>query len=318
MPIFEPQDMSFANKFLTIIVQGAPGTGKTFLGCSAYKVLILDFDNQGISRVNKDYRKPASFCKDFDEVKADIEAAKGKYETIVIDTGGALVEMLKKYVVDHPKDFKGGAKSMGGISLQGFGFVKQLWNDFIADLRRNFNVVILFHESIEKNNDDGNFYQIVCEGSTRNTVYQSADLAARLFINNGQRYLGFTPTEQYSAKACYGISGIIPVPELKDGEPNDFLTKLFAKVHKNLEDETKQLAPEKAKYDETMVEARKLISMIEKPEDVSECVKIIKQLDHALTSEKESTALLKARLAELNIVWDKSAKAYKYAESKGN
>lgn len=315
MPIFEPQDMSFANKFLTIIVQGAPGTGKTFLGCSAYKVLILDLDNQGISRVNKDYRRPASFCKDFDEVKADIEAAKGKFETIVIDTGGALVEMLKKYVVDHPKDFKGGAKSMGGISLQGFGYVKQLWNDFITELRRHFNVVILFHESIEKNSDDGVFYQIVCEGSTRNTCYQSADLAARLFINNGQRYLGFTPTEQYSAKACYGISGIIPVPELKNGEPNDFLAKLFAKVHKNLEDETKQIAPEKAKYDAAMSEARNLINLIDKPEDVSECVKVIKQLDHALTSEKEATALLKARLAELKIVWDKSAKAYKYAES---
>jgi hypothetical protein len=35
-------------------------------------------------------------------------------------------------------------------------------------------------------------------------------------------------------------------------------------------------------------------------------------LDHALTSEKESTALLKARIAELNIVWDKAAKAYVY------
>lgn len=315
MPIFEPQDMSFANKFLTIIVQGAPGTGKTFLGCSAYKVLILDLDNQGISRVNKDYRKPASFCKDFDEVKADIEAAKGKFETIVIDTGGALVEMLKKYVVNHPKDFKGGAKSMGGISLQGFGFVKQLWNDFIAELRRNFNVVILFHESIEKNSDEGNFYQIVCEGSTRNTVYQSADLAARLFISNGQRYLGFTPTEQYSAKACYGISGIMPVPELKDGEPNDFLTKLFDKVHKNLAEETKAYAPEKAKYEEAMVQAREFIGNVEKPEDVADCVKALKSLEHALTSEKESSALLKTKMAELGIVWDKSTKTYVWKKS---
>ena len=310
MPIFEPQDMSFANKHITIIVQGAPGTGKTFLGCSAYKVLVLDFDREGISRVKKEYQKPASFCANFDEVKADIEAAKGKFETIVIDTGGGLVEMLKKYVIDNPKDFKGGSKSMGGISLQGFGFVKQLWNDFITDLQRNFNVVILFHESIEKNNDEGVFYQIVCEGSTRNTCYQSADLAARLFINNGQRYLGFTPTEQYSAKACYGISGIMPVPELKNGEPNDFLAKLFDKVHKNLADETKALAPEKAKYEQAMVEAREFISNVDKPEDVSECVKAIKTLDHALTSEKEATALLKNRIAELGIIYDKATKAY--------
>lgn len=309
MPIFEPQDMSFANKHICIIVQGAPGTGKTFLGCSAHKVLVIDLD-KGISRVNPTYRKDTSMCESFDEVKADVESAKGKYDTIVIDTGGALVEMLKQYVVDHPKDFKGGAKAMGGISLQGFGFVKQLWNDFMADLRRHFNVVILFHESIEKNSDEGVFYQIVCEGSSRNTVYQSADLAARLFIQNGQRYLGFTPTEQYSAKACYGISGIVPVPELKDGEPNDFIAKLFDKVHKNLEAETKALAPEKTKYEAAMVEAREFINNVEKPEDVSECVKAIKNIDHALTSEKEATALLKARIAELGIIYDKATKAY--------
>lgn len=311
MPIIKGEELNYANKYLNIIIQGSPGVGKSTLAQSASNVLTFDFDN-GMCRVKPQHRKDTSICSTFDEVKADVAAAKGKYDTLVIDTGGALVDMMKQYVVDNPKDFKGGAKATGGISLQGFGFVKQLWNDFNRDLRNNFNMVYIFHESAERNGDDGTFYQIVVEGSTRNTVYQSADLAARLFVSNGQRYLGFTPTEQYSAKACFGISGLVPVPELKDGEPNDFLTKLFAKVRDNLNAESKALAPQKAQYAEVMEEAKKACAAVNKPEDVAPAAQFIKSLPHALTSEKEATAMLKARLAELGIVWNKTTKAYEY------
>ena len=90
-----------------LIIQGSPGVGKTTIAQSAPKVLTIDADN-GMCRV-KPQHQDASICTTFDEVKADIEAAKGQYETIVIDTGGALIEMIK-YVVDNPKEFKGGAK----------------------------------------------------------------------------------------------------------------------------------------------------------------------------------------------------------------
>ena len=304
-------ELNYENKNITIIVQGSPGVGKSSLAQSAEDVLTFDFDN-GMCRVKPEHRKDTSVCNTFDEVKADVESAKGNYKTVVIDTGGALVEMLKKYVVDNPRDFKGGAKATGGISLQGFGFVKQLWNDFMYDLRKSFNVVIIFHESAERNGDDGTFYQIVVEGSTRNTVYQSADLAARLFINNGQRYLGFTPTESYSAKSCFGISGLVAIPELKPGDPNDFLTKLFAKVRQNLAAESKSLAPQKDAYAEAINEAKTICAAVNSPEDVPFAVDTIGKLNHALTSEKESKAMLKARLEELGIVWNKTAKKYEY------
>ena len=313
MAIFEPNELDFSKMHYTVLFQGSPGVGKTDVACTAPDPLLLNLDH-GISRVKPMHRCDTSICENFDEVKADIEAAKGKYKTIIVDTGGALVEMLKQYVVEHPKDFKGGAKATGGISLQGFGFVKQLWNDFTADLRKNFNVVYIFHESPEKNGDDGVFYQIVCEGSTRTTVYQSCDLAARLFISNGQRYLGFTPTEQYSAKACYGISGLIPVPEVPDNEHGDFLVKLFEKIQNNLEAETKRLAPQQEEYKEIMEAAKRVCSELTKPEDVPGALEMLQNLPHALTSEKESKAMFKKRLAELNIVFDKAAKAYKYAE----
>ena len=309
MAIKKANELDYANKKMSIIIQGSPGVGKTTLAQSAPKVLTIDADN-GMCRVKPQHRQDASVCTTFDEVLADIKAAKGEYETIVIDTGGALIEMMKQYVVDNPKNFKGGAKATGGISLQGFGFVKQLWNDFTADLRRNFNVVILFHESAERNGDDGTFYQIVCEGSTRNTVYQSADLAARLFINNGQRYLGFTPTEQYSAKACFGIEGLVQVPELKEGQPNDFLAKLFAKVRTNLAEETKALDKEQAEYKEVMEAVERICEDITGLDTIEGAFEAFTKLDHVLSSKEEGIAMINKRCKEVGIKWDKTQKAW--------
>ena len=102
------------------------------------------------------------------------------------------------------------------------------------------------------------------------------------------------------------------VPELADGQPNDILTKLFAKVRDNLAKESADLAPQKAQYEEAITMAKVICADVNYPDDVAEAAKAIKALKHALTSEKESTAMLKSRLAELGIVWDKTAKAYVY------
>ena len=311
MAIKKPSELNFSNKNIIMILSGLPGTGKTTLALSAPDVLLIDAD-EGLARVNPAHRKDASVCKTFDEVRQDIAAAKGQYKTVVVDTGGALVDMLKQHVIDHPADYKGGAKASGGISLQGFGFVKQLFLDFSAELRRNFNVVFIFHENTTRNGDDGVFYELVCEGSARTLVYQPADLAAHLFIQNGCRYLGFTPTEQYSAKSAYGIKGIVQVPELKDGDPNDFLTKLFAKIRANLAEETASLGPQQTQYNEVMEAMKRICEGITSPETVSGAMDAFKSLPHALTSEKEGKSMIKKRLEELGIVWNKETKKYEY------
>ena len=307
MPIVKPTEMNFSNKNIIMIISGLPGTGKTTLALSAPDVLLIDTD-EGMARVNPAHRKDASICKTYEEVLADIKAAEGQYQTIVIDTCGALIEYMKDWAMrTDPK----ASKKDGGFSLQGYGIIKSEFIRLSAELRKKFNVIYLFHESMTKV-DENVFYELVVEGSARTLVYQPADLAAHLFIQTSKRYLGFTPTEQYSAKSAYGIKGLIEVPELKEGEPNDFLTKLFAKVRANLAAESAALTPEKQKYDYVMADAKKMVESVNSPEQVQEVVDGIKKLDHALTSEKEALAMLRARTAELDIVWDKTKKKYVY------
>lgn len=309
--IVKPENMSFKDKNLIMIISGLPGTGKTTLALSAPDVLLIDTD-EGICRVRPEHRRDSSMCKTYEDILADIKAAEGTYKTIVIDTAGALIDYIKDFAVRT--DAKA-SKSSGGISLQGFGIVKQEFLRLSNELRKKFNVIYLFHEQMEKNNEEV-FYSIICEGAAKTLVYQPADLAAHLFIQNGERYLGFTPTANYTAKAAYGIKGLVKVPELPEGTPNNFLEKLFATVRTNLEKESEALLGEKAKYEKAMADGMEFIKQLEKPEEASGCAGTIKALEHALTSEKELKAAFNARLSELGIKWDKETKAYVYAEDK--
>ena len=310
MPIVKPENMNFSNKNIIMIISGLPGTGKTTLALSAPDVLLIDTD-EGMARVNPAHRKDASICKTYEEVLTDIKAAEGIYKTIVIDTCGALIEYMKDWAMrTDPK----ASKKDGGFSLQGYGTIKTEFLRLSAELRKKFNVIYLFHENMTKNGDDGVFYDLVVEGSAKVICWQPADLGAHLFIQNGRRYLGFTPTEQYSAKSAYGIKGIIEVPELKEGEPNDFLTKLFAKVRDNLQKESAEVSSAQKIYDEAILMAKVIVGNVKALEDIPSAVDGINGLNHALTSQKEAKAMLKTRLDELGIVWNKTKKVYEYKQ----
>lgn len=307
--ILKPKDMDFSNKNIIMIISGLPGVGKTTLALSAPDVVLIDAD-EGMARVNPSHRKDSSVIKTYEELLTDIKGFEGHYKTVVIDTCGALIDLMKDWAMRNEPS---ASKKSGGFSQQGYGFVKTEFLRLSAELRKKFNVVFLFHVSKDKQ-DDNVFYDIVCEGSTKTLVWQPADLGAYLHIVNGERYLGFTPTMNYNAKAAYGIKGLVKVPELTDGDPNDFLTRLFAQVKENIAAEKAALQPQREQYEETMAAGRLAIESIEKPEDVSNAMDAIKILTHALTSERELKAALSDRLKTLGIVYSKENKAYEWAK----
>lgn len=309
--IVTPDKMDFSDKNIIMIISGLPGVGKSTLALSAPNVVLIDAD-EGMARVNPAHRKPSSICKTYEEVLADIKSCEGKFDTVVLDTCGALIDMMKDWAMrTEPAT---ACKKSGGISMQGFGIVKTEFLRLSAELRKKFNVVFLFHASKDRQ-DDNIFYDIICEGSAKTLVWQPADLGAYLHIVNGERYLGFTPTMNYSAKAAYGIKGLIKVPELADGDSNDFLTKLFEKVKANLKKEAGQSAEEKKKYDEVMALGRDVISMIT-PENVMTTLEGLKKYPVYLTSKDELVALAKQKIADLGLVWDRDKKQYVHKDAK--
>lgn len=305
MAIVKPNEMNFSDKNIIMIISGLPGVGKTTLALSAPDVLLIDAD-EGMARVNPAHRKDSSICKTYEELLADIKAAEGRYKTIAIDTGGALIELMKDWAM---RTEPSATRKNGGFSLQGYGVIKSEFLRMSADLRRKFNVIFLFHTTREKNGDE-DFFEIVVEGSTRSLVYQPADLAAYCHIINGERYLGFTPTMNYNAKSAYGIKGLVKVPELQEGDPNDFLTKLFAQVKANLAAESEILKPQQEAYEMAIKKGIALIETIDAPEKALGVLNSIRKLEHALTSQKELEAIFKARVKDLGYSYNSKVKAY--------
>lgn len=305
MAIVKPEEMNFSDKNIIMIISGLPGVGKTTVALSAPNVLLIDAD-EGLARVNPAHRKDSSICKTYEELLDDLKAAEGHYETIVIDTCGALIEMLKDWAIRTDPTAR---KKNGGFSLQGYGVIKSEFLRLSAELRKKFNVVFLFHATREKNGDE-EFYDIVCEGATKTLVWQPADLGAYMHIVNGERYLGFTPTANYNAKSAYGIKGLVKVPELHEGDPNNFLTDLFAFIKSNIAAEMADQKKKKEAYNAVIQEGNALIASIDSPDKALPALSAIRKLSHVLTSEKELEAAFKAKVKELGYEYSKEAKAY--------
>ncbi len=309
--IKQPEEMTFDNKRFSMILYGSPGVGKTTLALSAPNPILIDFD-RGISRVKAYHRKATIVCNTYEEVLEDIKSPEIRdCETIVIDTGGSFVTYLQDWAMRT--DPKTNCNKDGTISLKGYGNVKREFNRFTNMVRdtMNKNIIYVFH-SEEKADRQGNTQQrLICEGATKNTVWQPCDFGGYVQMVGNQRVISFTPTEEYFAKGCYGIEGSFQVPALKQTDSNNFLTQLFDMAKKNIASENEAFAPVKEEYELTMTKVREIIAGINSIESANQAAVDIPALPHALTSKKEASAMLQAKTKELGYVWDKTEKTYK-------
>jgi AAA+ ATPase superfamily predicted ATPase len=88
--------MDFSKENITLIITGLPSVGKSTLALSAPNPVIIDAD-KGLVRVKPEHRKTAVVFKNYEEILEDIEKMKGVYETVIIDTGGALIDAIKDW-----------------------------------------------------------------------------------------------------------------------------------------------------------------------------------------------------------------------------
>ena len=304
--IRKPAEMINETSKFRVLIAGYPGIGKTTLGLSAPKPLLIDVDfgiNRTMASVRKDYIQPESY----DELLNDLKGDLSDYETIVIDTGGKLLDLMKAYVIKN--DIKN-AKKDGTLSLQGYGAVGREFSRFMNyiyfDLRKH--CVIIFH-AVEEKQDEETKLRILVEGSTKNTVWQNVELGGFIEMRGNKKIIGFDNCERYFAKSSFGIKGNYTIPELDGTQQNDFLTKLFEQANKNIQEESKVFEEERKQYQEVMNALNPLIENMTL-ENVNEVIEAIKTVPHILTSEKEAKAHFIEKIKELNLVWNKEKQQY--------
>ncbi len=307
--IYTPETETFQNQRFSMIIYGAPGVGKTTLSCSAPNPLLIDLD-KGIHRIKAQHRPPFSRVATYEELLEDLNSQTLKgFDTLVIDTGGALITLLQDYVMR--KDPVNKTRS-GSISQKGYGAVKlefqQLTNRFKTTLDKN--IIYVFHSVEEKNKDGIAIQRLLCEGSAKNIVWQPCDFGAYIYMNGNERMAGFTPTDEYFAKGCYGISGTRKIPALGENNKNDYITRLFEEANANIAKDNEYFAAEKSAYDAAMKEGKELIASLETPGEFNEAGEKIKEIKHSLTSLEELRQLFRDRVKEKGYIYNREKKCY--------
>lgn len=308
--IRKPAEMINTENRFRVLIAGYPGIGKTTLGLSAPKPLLIDVDfgiNRTMASVRKDYIQPETYDELLNDLKGDLK----DYETIVIDTGGKLLDLMKSYVIKN--DIKN-AKKDGTLSLQGYGAVAREFTKFMNyiyfELRKH--CVIIFH-AVEEKQEEETKLRILVEGSTKNTVWQNVELGGFIEMRGNKKTIGFDNCERYFAKSSFGIKGNYTIPELEGTQTNDFLTKLFEQANKNIQEESKVFEEERKQYQEIMDTLNPTIENMT-IENVNEVMEIIKTAPHVLTVGKEAKAHFAEKIKELNLVWNKDKQQYEVKE----
>ena len=309
MAIKRPDQMDFSDKTFTMIISGSPGIGKTTLALSAPDPILFDLD-RGISRVRAEHRKLTSEAEAYEELLADMETEEYKVaKSVVLDTGGSLIQLMQPWAKKQdPKAARDG-RAM-------FGVIKREFDRLTHQIRSidKKNCIIVFHTT-EVQKGDVITQRLSCEGSAKDIVWTPADLGCYMFVMGKKRCLGFTPTDEYFAKACYGISGIQEVPDLPAGAKNDFLTRLFDQAKANIEKEMGAYRETRLIYDAAMQDGGSIIINISTLDDLNAALAQMGKMKHALTSKQELGKMLNDKAAEIGAKYSKEAKAYVQADA---
>lgn len=328
--IVKPENLTFAEKKIRILIAGFPGIGKTTLALSAPKPLYIDVDLSA-ERIDREVLNLAAGVtqpRDYAELRQDLGmgcselelmAVKNnlsEFQSIVIDTGGKLLNIMGQYgKMIEPKY----GQRDGSLSQKGYGWLGKEFQRFLDHIiyQLDKHIVIVFHAIEDKDGDDTKL-RIKAEGSSKNSVWEVMDLGGFMEMRGNQRMIGFSHCERYFAKGTRGVHGVYPIPELTAGTKNDFLTRLFTEYNAVSAREQEEAAAERAAYDEAMAVGTALISTIVDADSANAAMPEYKKITHALTSNKELSALWNEQIKVCGLLFDKVLKKYTVApEEKG-
>jgi len=291
-----------ANTKYRILLYGVPGIAKSTTALSAPNPLVIDTD-RGWNRVPVQFRKgDYTQPETYEELLSDLNSDMSKYETLVFDTGGSLLDLMKAYVIRQSP--KNGQKDGTTLSMQGYGAVgrefSRLMNHCYFTLCKH--VVIIFHAKEEKDGEDTKI-RLDVEGATKNNIWKNMDVGGFIEMRGNKRVVGFSPTERYFAKGTHGISGEVDLPNVMTGAPNTFLSELFGKF----KDSVKEELVMSEQYDDLMSNVRRLVDGVTDAHLANAALEALKAHTHYFASKMESWTLLKEKTDSIGLTFKDGA-----------
>jgi hypothetical protein len=256
-----PADQPLLVKAIIVYLYADPGLGKTSIGFTGDKAISFDFD-KGSHRTGELRRGAVVQVNQWADVANLTANDLDPYNTIVIDTVGAMLESIKTHLMlNNTNKQKDGSLKLKAQGLANNIF-KQYVNSFIASGK---DVVFIAHASEDQNGDQV-IYRPDLGGKNRNELYRIADIMGYLTtVTTGEgknaRVISFSPCPTHHAKNAGDLglkiindkgvevqTGEVWVPDLKTNP--SFLADLIKQAKDHINTLTPdQLATMKAQED---------------------------------------------------------------------
>lgn len=293
------------------LIYGQPGIGKSTIALSSPKPFFIDTEN-GLKRVNPEYAALAGkkTIETYDDILEILKSEQlDKYETIVIDTAGRLIDKMNDWLAKtNPKQKKGD----GSPSMQGWGAIKHTFSNFIKLVEsKNKSVIFVAHEKEDKI-DDKLFKRPDIAGGSGKELLKDLDFIGYMSKVSNKATIDFNPSEYYYAKNSIGTDDFLEFPKIKG--LNNFLAKnIFEKAReKQLDD-----ADLDFQFSRIIAEIENDINKIKTIEQLNEYYKADYQNYKVIwSSDFVKRELLAAKVEELGFEFDKEAKEFKVKTEK--
>ena len=207
------------------VIYGVPNVGKTSLALTASNPALLDFDSGAHRAVHPSDTPRIAQARTWADLEGLDAGALEGVDTLIVDTGGAAVNALIADIIR--RDPKLG--SNGAPSLQGWGQLKSRFRMWVNNIRAfGVDVVLICHMNEEQRGDTV-AERVDVAGSSRNEIYQRADIMGRMRFVTGEdgrtvRQLSFAPSPGAYTKNVGLPEYEVPPP----ADAPDFLARVIA------------------------------------------------------------------------------------------
>lgn len=295
------------------ITDGYIVTHNTTLALSAPKPLLVDFDG-GVNRVDYDFIKDTVQVEKYEDILSLLnENDLSPYETIIIDTGGKLLDAMGEYIIRlYPKM----AKRNGSLTLEGYGQRKREFTSLmkLIDSKKK-NIVFVAHRQTEKNGEQTRYVPLF-GGSNYDSLATELDLIGYLVADDRKRTITFDPTSESEGKNTCNMPAVMDIPLLKDAQgnvvgENNFLEE---KVFKAYRQRLVERSVEGEAYKKLIAEIEDDIAIIADADAANNYIQNVKTgYEHIGNSLAVARTKFMKRVADLGLVFNKENKCYEQA-----
>ncbi|WP_179998059.1 ATP-binding protein [Acinetobacter sp. YH12239] len=240
LPIIEANQTLLVQAII-VYLYADPGLGKTSIGFTGDKAISFDFD-KGAHRTGELRRGAVVQVQQWSDVANLTPQDLAPYNTVVIDTVGAMLESIKTHLALNNTN----KQKDGSLKLKAQGLANNIFKQYVNTLIASGKDVVFIAHASEDQNGDQIVYRPDLGGKNRNELYRIADIMGYLTtVTTGEgknaRVISFKPCPTHHAKNAGGLggeTGEVWVPDLKQNPT------FLADIIKQAKDHINRMTPE--------------------------------------------------------------------------